>query len=385
MRKNLLKYTFTVIYLFLSTQQAEVFAQTLPSAPVQKNIQSPEVDKFGAVTFRFLAPNAKKVTLIMDDAKPRAMSIDTGGVWSYRETFTPDVYRYSFAVDGNNMPDPNNPYIKPLFKRALGQSLVHVPGPSTLSWELNDVPHGVLSQHFFRSAIIGDQRDMRVYTPPGYDPNRPEPYPVLYLFHGITDETSAWVTAGRENIIMDNLIAQGKAKPMIIVNTLGYGAPEMFDPGSGVRSKEAYEKNERLFIAATLKEVIPMVEGFYNAGKTKKYRAVAGLSMGGGQSLDIGLNHPDVFDYVGGFSPAVILLDPDYTKAFPKLDESINQKLKLIWIAIGKDDYLTPSVRKYIEWLKTKNISFEYKESEGVHSYQVWRRYLTEFAPLLFK
>ncbi|WP_316741309.1 alpha/beta hydrolase-fold protein [Pedobacter antarcticus] len=385
MRKNLLKYTFTVIYLFLSTQQAEVFAQTLPSAPVQKNIQSPEVDKFGAVTFRFLAPNAKKVTLIMDDAKPRAMSIDTGGVWSYRETFNPDVYRYSFAVDGNNMPDPNNPYIKPLFKRALGQSLVHVPGPSTLSWEVNDVPHGVLSQHFFRSAIIGDQRDMRVYTPPGYDPNRPEPYPVLYLFHGITDETSAWVTAGRENIIMDNLIAQGKAKPMIIVNTLGYGAPEMFDPGSGVRSKEAYEKNERLFIAATLKEVIPMVEGFYNAGKTKKYRAVAGLSMGGGQSLDIGLNHPDVFDYVGGFSPAVILLDPDYTKAFPKLDESINQKLKLIWIAIGKDDYLTPSVRKYIEWLKTKNISFEYKESEGVHSYQVWRRYLTEFAPLLFK
>ncbi|KEQ29021.1 hypothetical protein N180_14010 [Pedobacter antarcticus 4BY] len=386
MLKSLLKHNLSIIYLFLCViQAADIVAQTIPATPVQKNIQSPEVDKFGAVTFRFLAPNAKKVMLIMDDAKPRKMSIDTAGVWSYLETFAPDVYRYSFVVDGNNMPDPNNPYIKPLFKRALGQSLVHVPGPSTLSWEVNDVPHGVLSQHFFRSAIIGDQRDMRVYTPPGYDPKRPEPYPVLYLFHGITDETSAWVTAGRENIIMDNLIAQGKAKPMIIVNTLGYGAPEMFDPGSGVRNKQSYEKNERLFVAATLKEVIPMVEGFYNVGKTKKYRAVAGLSMGGGQSLDIGLNHPDVFDYVGGFSPAVILLDPDYTKAFPKLDESINQKLRLIWIAIGRDDYLTPSVRKYIEWLKTKNISFEYKESDGVHSYQVWRRYLSEFTPLLFK
>jgi enterochelin esterase family protein len=356
--------------------------------PVQtqapKNIQSPQITGDGTVTFRFLAPNAQKVLLIMDDAKPRPMVKDSAGVWSFTQTFAPDIYRYTFSVDGTVLPDPNNPDIKPLFKRALGQSLVQVHGPATLSWELNDVPHGVLSQHFFRSALIGDQRDMRVYTPPGYDPKRKEPYPVLYLFHGLTDETSAWVTAGRENIIMDNLIARGMAKPMIIVNTLGYGAPEMFDPAAGPRTKEAYQKNEKLFIEALLKEVIPMVEGLYNTGKTKQYRAVAGLSMGGGQSLDAGLNHPDVFDYVGVFSPAVILLDPDYTKAFPQLDECINKKLKLVWIAIGKDDYLAESVRKYIDWLHTKNIKFSYKETEGVHSYQVWRRYLTEFAPLLF-
>lgn len=355
------------------------------AVPAQKNIQSPQVEKNGTTTFRFLAPNAQKVSLIMDDAKPRTMTKDSGGVWTYTETFAPDVYRYTFGVDGNVLPDPNNPYIKPLFKRALGQSLAHVPGSSNLSWELNNVPHGVLSQHFFKSKLIGDDRDIRVYTPPRYDPKRKEPYPVLYLFHGLTDETSAWVTAGRENIIMDNLIAQGKAKPMIIINTLGYGAPEMFDPGTGQRTKEAYQKNEKLFIDALVTEVIPMVEGLYNVGKTKKHRAVAGLSMGGAQALDAGFNHADMFDYMGSFSPAVILLDPDWGKAFPNLNSTVNQKLKLAWIAIGKDDFLVENDRKFINWLKSKNINHQYKETEGVHSYQVWRRYLTEFAPLLFK
>lgn len=354
------------------------------TVPAQKNIQSPQVEKNGTTTFRFLAPNAHKVTLIMDDAKPRIMTKDTGGIWTYTETLAPDVYRYTFGIDGNVLPDPNNPYIKPLFKRALGQSLVHVPGSSNLSWELNNVPHGVLSQHFFKSKLIGDDRDIRVYTPPGYNPKRKAPYPVLYLFHGLTDETSAWVTAGRENIIMDNLIAQGKAKPMIIINTLGYGAPEMFDPGTGQRTKEAYQKNEKLFIEALLTEVVPMVEGLYNIGRTKKYRAVAGLSMGGAQALDAGLNHADMFDYMGSFSPAVILLDPNWEKAFPNLNSTVNQKLKLAWIAIGKDDFLVENDRKFINWLKSKNINYQYKETEGVHSYQVWRRYLTEFVPLLF-
>ncbi|WP_374951068.1 alpha/beta hydrolase-fold protein [Mucilaginibacter sp.] len=374
----------SIITIMLCLALTGVKAQSV-QAPVPKNIHSPQVDKDGGVTFRFLAPNAQKVMLIMDDGKPRPMAKDTAGVWSFKANFAPDIYRYTFSVDGNVLPDPNNADIKPLFKRALAQSLVQVHGSANLSWELKDVPHGVLSQHFFKSKIVGDDRDMRVYTPPGYDPKRKEPYPVLYLFHGLTDETSAWTTAGRENIILDNLIAEGKAKPMIIINTLGYGAPEMFDPGTGQRTPAAYRKNEELFMAYLFKEAIPMVERLYNVGKTKKYRAVCGLSMGGGQSLDAGLNHPDVFDYVGSFSPAVILLDPDYTKAFPQLDESVNKKLKLVWIGIGKDDYLTPSVRKYVDWLHTKNVKFDYKETEGVHSYQVWRRYLTEFAPLLFK
>lgn len=376
-----MKFISAILLSFLSCAAvAQTAKKTGPSY-----LKSPEVTAAGNVTFRFLAPNAKTVLLIMDDGKQRPMQKDTAGVWSFSAQFSPDIYRYTFAVDGNVLPDPNNPMIKPLFKRALGQSLAHVPGPASLSWELNDVPHGQLIQHFYKSAIVGDQRDIRVYTPPGYNPARKEPYPVLYLFHGITDETSAWTTAGRENVIMDNLIAQGKAKPMIIVNTLGYGAPEMFDPGAGAYTKEALKKNEELFVSSFLKEVIPMVEKLFNTGKDKKYRAVAGLSMGGGQSLDIGLNHPELFTYVGGFSSAVILLDPDYNKAFPALDESVNKKLKLVWIAIGKDDFLIESNRKYKAWLESKNIKFQYKETEGVHSYNVWRRYLTDFSQLLFK
>ena len=376
-KKLSLSLTFCLMFNLV---QAQVVTKK-----TQQYLRSPEVAAGGMTTFRFLAPNAKKVLLIMDDAKQREMKVDTAGVWSFTEIFPPDLYRYTFSVDGTVLPDPNNPLIKPLFKRALGQSLAHVPGPSTLSWELNDVPHGTLAQHFFKSKIIGDQRDIRVYTPPGYDPGRKKPYPVLYLFHGITDETSAWITAGKENVILDNLIASGKAEPMIIVNTLGYGAPEMFDPGSPGMTKDLLKKNETLFISSLLEEVIPMVEQLYNTGKDKKYRAVAGLSMGGGHSLDAGLNHPDVFYYVGGFSSAVILLDPDYNVAFPKLDSSINKKLALIWIAIGKDDFLIESNRTFKTWLDSKQVKFSYKETEGVHSYNVWRRYLTEFVPLLFK
>jgi enterochelin esterase-like enzyme len=372
---------FTIILFCLGIGAAT--AQTTKS-PAPVYLKSPEVTADGQVTFRFLAPNAKRVLLIMDDAKSRPMQKDTAGIWSFSEQLSPDIYRYTFAVDGNVLPDPNNPLIKPLFKRALGHSLAHVPGPKTLSWELNDVPHGQLSQHFYKSAIVGDDRDFRVYTPPGYDAKRKVPYPVLYLFHGITDETSAWTTAGRMNVIMDNLVAQGKAKEMIVVNTLGYGAPEMLAPGAGPYAKEALKKNEELFVSSFLQEVMPAIEKLYHVGKDKKYRAVAGLSMGGGQSLDVGLNHPELFSYVGGFSSAVILLDPDYEKAFPKLDDSINKDMKLIWIAIGRDDFLIESNRKYKDWLTSKNIRFTYKETEGVHSYNVWRRYLTDFAQLLF-
>jgi enterochelin esterase-like enzyme len=378
-----MKYTLSVVLCFCLYCAK---AQPVLSKSPPKYVQSPEVKPDGEVTFRFLAPNAKKVLLIMDDGKPRSMKMDTAGVWSFKEQLSADIHRYTFSVDGNVLPDPNNPLMKPLFKRALGQSLAYVPGPDSLTWQIKDVPHGQLNQHFYKSKIVGDQRDIRVYLPPGYNPARKEPYPVLYLFHGITDETSAWTTAGRENVIMDNLISEGKAVPMIIVNPLGYGAPEMFDPAvANGRTNEALKKNEELFVKSFMEEVMPMVDTLYHTGKTKAYRAVAGLSMGGGQSLDVGLNNPDVFNYVGGFSPAVILLDPDFNKAFPKLNNSVNKKFKLVWVAIGKDDYLLESTRKFKDWLKGKDVNFSYAETEGVHSYNVWRRYLSTFAPLLFK
>jgi enterochelin esterase-like enzyme len=378
-----MKYTLTIFLCFCILWAKAQSA--LPKSKL-KYVQSPQVASNGDVTFRFLAPNAKQVLLIMDDGKPRPMSSDTAGIWSFKANFSPDIYRYTFSIDGNVLPDPNNPFIKPLFKRALGQSLVLVPGPKETLWQEKEVPHGQLIQHFYKSKIVGDQRDLRVYLPPGYNPLRKEPYPVLYLFHGITDETSAWVTAGREQIILDNLIAEHKAEPMIIVNPLGYGAPEMFDPSvENGRTNEALKKNEELFISSFIKEVIPMVDSIYHTGKSKTHRAVAGLSMGGGQSLDAGLNNPELFSYVAGFSPAVILLNPDFNLAFPKLNSSINKEFKLVWIAIGRDDYLLESTRKFKNWLDSKNINFSYAETEGVHSYNVWRRYLSTFAPLLFK
>ena len=371
--KNLLAFL-----LILST--ISVKAQNQMPPPVK----SPEVDASGKVTFRFLAPGATRVMLMRDGTGPQAMTKDANGVWSISETLPPDIYPYTFNVDGNTLPDPNNPALKPIYKISVGQSLVHVPGPSSLSWEVNDVPHGALNRHFYKSGIAGDFRDYYVYTPPGYDPYRKEPYPVLYLLHGLTDEASAWTSAGKAHVILDNLIAQGKAQPMLVVNTLGYGLPGLLDKGFMGMGPDDFRKNNELFVSSLLKEVIPMVEKNYNAGRSQKKRAIAGLSMGGGQALLGGLNNSDKFNYVGAFSPAVPT-GKDFETAFPGFSSAINNKLGLIWIAIGKDDFLIKQNREFRQLLEAKNVKFDYKETEGAHTWMVWRRYLTEFVPLLFK
>jgi enterochelin esterase family protein len=348
-------------------------------------LRSPVVTAGGEVTYRLSAPGARTVLLARDGTTPKEMTRDTAGVWSYTETLSPDIYPYTFVVDGALQPDPNNPLLKPVFRTALGQSLVHVPGPDTLSWEVADVPHGSLTQHFYKSGIVGDQRDFWVYTPPGYDAKRKEAYPVLYLLHGFTDEASAWTRAGRAHVIVDNLIAQGKIKPMLVVNTLGYGVPTIVDKGFGGLTPELMQKNGELFIASLLQEVIPQVEKSYHTRKDKDGRAVAGLSMGGGQALSAGLNNPQLFSYVGGFSSAVVMLNPDYNKAFPALDASANKQLKLVWIACGTEDFLIEPNRKYKNWLMEKGVRHTYLETPGGHTWMVWRRYLTDFLPLLFR
>lgn len=348
-------------------------------------LRSPVVTADGQVTYRLSAPGAGNVMLARDGTAPKAMTRDSAGIWSYTETLPPDIYPYTFVVDGASQPDPNNPLLKPVFRTALGQSMVHVPGPATLSWEVADVPHGSLTQHFYKSGIVGDQRDFWVYTPPGYDPKRREAYPVLYLLHGFTDEASAWTRAGRAHVILDNLIAAGKIKPMMVVNTLGYGVPTIVDGGFGGLTQEVMQKNGDLFIASLLKEVIPQVEKSYHTRKDKDGRAVAGLSMGGGQALSAGLNHPEVFSYVGGFSSAVVMLNPDYNKAFPHLSADVNKQLKLVWIACGTEDFLIEPNRTYKDWLTGKGVQHTYLETPGGHTWMVWRRYLTDFLPLLFR
>ena len=227
-----------------------------PPAPVV----SPEVHPDKTVTFRLRMPNAAAVNLNLEGQKPVPMTKDAQGIWSYTTAaLEPDFYGYVYSVDGVSVLDPPNHLLKP---NLLFQSnMVHVPGPATLSWEMNDVPHGEVQHHFYHSNVVGDNRDYYVYTPPGYDPTAKAKYPVLYLLHGFSDSADGWTAVGRANIIMDNLIAQGKAKPMLVVMTLGYGAPEIVKLGFGAFSHtEIRDTNFRRFTEALLTEVIPRVE-----------------------------------------------------------------------------------------------------------------------------
>ena len=350
-------------------------------------IVSPEVHSDHRVTFRFRDPNAKEVSVAIDSmGKPLPMQKDDQGVWSVTtEPLEPDYYGYSFVADGVSLIDPSNSLMKPNLLNA--QSMVQVSGPASLPWEINDVPHGVIHHHFYKSRLVGDQRDYYVYTPPGYDPSGKERYPVLYLLHGYSDDASAWTAVGRANVILDNLIAQGKVKPLLVVMPLGYGAPEIVQRtpefAATFRDASLRQRNWDRFRASLLDEVIPAVESTYAALKNRESRAIAGLSMGGAESLLVGLNALDHFAWVGAFSSGG--LNDDFDKAFPKLDAKANSQLRLLWIACGTDDHLLDINRKFRDWLSAKGIQKTDVETPGAHSWQVWRRNLATFAPLLFR
>ncbi|MGC9969209.1 MAG: alpha/beta hydrolase-fold protein [Bryobacteraceae bacterium] len=346
-------------------------------------LQSPEVHSDTRVTFRFRAPNATAVLLDREGAQRVPMQKDGQGVWSLTtDPLEPDLYGYTFVADGVSLIDPSNPLMKPNLLNT--QSVVHVPGPASLPWEVGDVPHGVLHRHFYKSGVVGDQRDFYVYAPPGYDPKAKKPYPVLYLLHGYSDDASGWTAVGRAHVILDNLIAQGKARPMLIVMTLGYGAPEILATGwRGVNDRALLQRNYDRFRDALLTEVIPQVEKSYRVAKDRNSRAIAGLSMGGAESLFVGLNALDRFAWIGAFSSGG--LNEDFNAAYPALDSKANLQLRLLWIACGKDDRLIGINRKFDEWLKSKDVRHTWIETPGAHTWMVWRRNLAQFASLLFQ
>jgi enterochelin esterase family protein len=357
---------------------AAAFAQQAPPPP----LVSPEVLADGRVTFRFRAPNAKEVLLGREGAPRVAMQKDEQGVWSVTAgPWEPDFYGYGFIADGVGLLDPSNPRIKP---NLLGlQNVVHVPGPASLPWEVNNVPHGAVHRHFYRSGVVGDERDFYVYTPPGYDPAVARLYPALYLLHGYSDDASAWTAVGRAHVILDNLIARGKAKPMIVVMPLGYGAPEVVRRGwTSWRDPELVKRNFDRFRDALVTEVIPQVERSYRVSGGRNSRAIAGLSMGGTESLLVGLNAVDRFAWIGAFSSGG--LPEDFASNFPALDAQAAGQLRLLWIACGTEDRLITLNRKFREWLKTKDIAHTTIETPGAHTWMVWRRNLAEFASLLF-
>ena len=248
--------------ILLAVAALSVFAQ--PPKPVV----SPEVHADNSVTFRLRAPNVKEVLLSREGAERVPMQRGDDGVWSVTTNpLEPDFYGYSFVADGVSLIDPSNSVMKP--NLLSPQSEVHVPGPASLSWEVSDVPRGIVHQHFYHSGVVGDQRDYFVYTPPGYDPGSTKLYPVLYLLHGFSDDASGWTAVGRANVILDNLIAQGKAKPMLVVMPLGYGTPEILSrSNSPVRDPSMRKRNMEKFRDALFTEVIPQVEKNYRSRRT---------------------------------------------------------------------------------------------------------------------
>jgi enterochelin esterase-like enzyme len=352
------------------------------NAPVP--VISPEVSSDNRITFRLRDPNAKEVTVRVEGTKdPLPMVKDDQGVWSVTTgALDPNFYGYNFVADGVSEADPSNPVAKP--NLLSPGSIAHVPGPASLPWEINDLPHGVVHHHFYRSHIIGDDRDFYVYTPAGYDPHDKKVYPVLYLLHGYSDSADGWTAVGRANVILDNLIAQGKAKPMLVVMTLGYGAPEIVRHGSNsFHDAELRLRNMTKFRDALFAEVMPAVELNYHVAQDRSERAIAGLSMGGAEASFVGLNALDRFAWIGSFSEGG--LDDDIKANFPNLDRKASASLRLLWISCGKDDGLLPKDQQLHDYLQSQGFSVHWVETEGGHEWPVWRRNLAEFASLLFQ
>ncbi len=344
-------------------------------------LQSPEVSPDHHVTFRILAPKAAEVTLTGDwlgTTPPPKLSKDERGIWSVTlGPFEPSIYIYSFTVDGMAIPDPINPHIK-LRARTSG-SLLEVKDDSPAFWEPRDVPHGKVEINWEKSkAIAGETRAIWIYTPPDYAKST-RPYPVLYLLHGSNDTAAGWTMAGNANFVMDNLLAERKVAPMIVVMPFGHATP------FGVPVPPGGMSNDALFEDYLLKDVIPTVEAAYRVAPGRQNRAIAGLSMGGGQSLRIGLGHLDLFTAVGSFSGAV---PGDFETRFAALlkdAKGSNDKLTALWIGCGRQDSLFGRSKSLSDLLTKYEVRHTFHASEGVHNYTVWRKYLAEYAPLLFR
>lgn len=345
-----------------------------PQPTVADRAVSPEVNG-NRVTFRIFAPKAESVTLNGDWMKLGTrvpMTKDADGVWSITQgPFEPQVHLYSFNVDGMTIADPVNPRIK--LRARTSASLFEIPGDAP--WIAKDVPHGTVEMVTHHSKVLGDVREVFVYTPPGYERNRNARYPVMYLMHGNNDVAAGWTWTGRAHIILDNLIAAGKAQPMILVMPWAHAAP-FGAPG---------KKNTEMFERYLVEEVVPLAESRYRTVKDRQSRAIAGLSMGAGHSLHTGLRHLDLFANIGLFSGGQSTGMEETHKAVLADSKATNAKLKTFWIAIGTDDEGLDRNRAMRAALRQHGIRFTESEGPGGHFYPVFRRELAEFAPMLFR
>ena len=358
-----------------------LFMTAFCGAQPPPSLLSPEVQPDRRATFRIWAPKASEVTFFGDWTAPgtqQKMAKDAAGVWSVTAgPIDPGMYFYSFTVDGMAIADPVNPRVK--LRSRTSASIVEISGDSPALWQARDVPHGDVQINWERAkALNGETRWVWVYTPPGYERELNRRYPVLYLFHGSNDTAGGWTLAGNANFILDNLIADRKALPMIVVMPYGHAVPF-----GAARAEQA--KNTALFEDYMRQDVMPLVEAKYRVAPGREKRAIAGLSMGGGQALTIGFDHPELFSAIGAFSAAV---PPDFETRYAALlqdSAETNRKLKTLWIGCGRQDSIFDRSQKLSDLLKKHEIQHTFQATEGFHTYSVWRQYLGEFAPLLFR
>jgi enterochelin esterase family protein len=404
---------------------------------------SPEVAPDRRVTFRFAAPNATQVTVTGIPGPPITMQKDERGVWTgTSQPLAPEIYQYNFMVDGARVTDPSNAKLMTSYRR-MDRSFLLVPGDNPWT-PVPGTPRGALAQHLYHSAVTNEEREFYVYTPPGYDPKRRQPYPVIFLQHGLSEDARSWIQQGA-NTTLDNLINQGKAVPMIMVASLGYGTP------NGPADID-HPEMQRNFARVLTEEVMPAVYRQYNASTDPADHAIAGLSMGGAQAIFLGLNRLDKFAWFGGFSAALVnwaqsipVADPpappevvaaaEAARAraaaaqeaasraappqaaappaappgapggpvmrnfgagpvfearlpllLPNLDARANKRIKLLWMGIGGDDPSIETHKQLRAYLDSRGVKYTYVEVPNErHWWPLWRRHFAEFAQLIFK
>jgi enterochelin esterase family protein len=348
----------------------------------------------GKVTFRLRAPDAKAVTVSGDFGPDVALSRDAGGVWSTTVgPLKPDEYVYFFSVDGVRLPDPVNPQVKIGYVTTTTTSLVTVPGSEPAFYDVQDVPHGEIRTLLYKSKSNNVTRELNVYLPPGYDANARERYPVLYLLHGFANDHHSWHRYGRANDILDNLVAKKAIRPFIVVMPLGYGGALVNGDGNGIPPAGAgqFGGDFALYERDILEDVIPFIDGKYRTLANRENRAIIGFSMGGMQAGRFGLGHLDTFSHVGIMSaglrgnPASAAAGPDPIAPLAANAAAANKQLKLLWIACGVEDTAMVGARATHEALQMAGIQHKFLETEGAHHWRVWRRYLRDVAPLLFR
>jgi enterochelin esterase-like enzyme len=351
---------------------------------------SPEVNSDGTVTFRLHAPEAAAVKLtgsdIPNNGQGAPMTKGDEGVWHVTlGPLVPGAYRYTFSIGGVPVVDPRNPSISESNNNVW--SLVVVPGSDV--FDVRNVPHGAVASVTYHSSALGRSRRMHVYTPPSYETSTAK-YPVFYLLHGASDSDHSWSSVGRAGFILDNLIAAGKAKPMVVVMPAGHTTRGGFAMPTGADE----------FSRDFLNDVIPYIEKNYRVLTDRPNRAMAGLSMGGGQTLSIAIPHLDKFAYVGVFSSGLFQMfsprrpnapapppGPTWEEQNLKVldDPALKKGLKLFWFGTGKDDFLLESSQKSVKLFQNHGFDVKYDETEGGHTWLVWRDYLQDFVPQLFR